>query len=89
VVCRIDRQALAAIVRGDLDAAARVARDPSFDGARFVAFAAEHQLAGFVHAAIADTPMQATLPAAARERLTGAFSGNGRPTSTSRRSCAR
>ena len=73
VVCRIEREALAAIVRGDLDAAARFARDSAFDAARFVAFAAEHQLAGFVHAAMAGTPMQAALPAAARERLSGAF----------------
>jgi hypothetical protein len=69
----MDREALAAIVRGDLDAAARVARTPAFDADRFVSFAAEHQLAGFVHAAIAGTPMLAALPAAARERLTGAF----------------
>jgi len=73
VVCRIDREALAAIVRGDLDAAAGFARDSAFDAGRFVAFAAEHQLAGFVHAAIADTPMLAALPAVARERLTAAF----------------
>ncbi len=73
VACRIDREALGAIVRGDLETAVRFARDSAFDADRFAAFAAEHQLAGFVHAAIDGTPMQDALSAAARARLAGAF----------------
>ena len=69
----LDLVALAATVRGDLDAVARLARADGFDADRYADFAADHQLAGFVHASIEGTPVQASLSTAARERLAGAF----------------
>lgn len=69
---RVDLDVLAAIVRGDMDAAFQRSADAGFDADRFVAFAAAHQLAGFVHATIERTPLGAVFPPAASARLAGA-----------------
>lgn len=69
----IDLQALGAVARGDLDALGRIAAESAFDADRLAAFAAEHHLAGLVHAVIHGTPVRAALPDGARRRLTAAF----------------
>lgn len=70
---RVDLDVLAAIVRGDVDAVLRSSADGAFDADRFVAFAAAHQLAGFVHARIEGTPARTAFSPGAAARLAGAY----------------
>jgi hypothetical protein len=64
---------LGCVARGDLPAARLHLTASSLDAERFAAFAASHQVAGFLHASLQALPEYHLLSAAARHRLAAAY----------------
>jgi hypothetical protein len=64
---------LGCVARGDLPAARLRLAAPSLDAEGLAAFAASHQVAGFLHATLEPLPEYRLLSAAARDRLASAY----------------